>query len=83
MLVVLLLLLLLLLLVSWRGLPGGTVVKNPPANGGDTKNMSSIPGLGRSPREVNCNPLQFSYLENPMDRGAWQVTVHGITKNQT
>ena len=64
------------------GLPGGSVVKNLPANGGDPRNMSSIPGLGRSPREVNGNPLQYYCLENPMDGGAWQVTVHGITKNQ-
>ena len=57
MLVVLLLLLLLLLLVSWRGLPGGTVVKNPPANGGDARDTGSIPGLGRSPGVGNDNPL--------------------------
>ena len=49
------------------------MVKNPPANPGD---MGSIPGSGRSPGEGNSNPLQYSYLENPMDRGAWQVTVH-------
>ena len=49
-------------------------------NAGDT---GSIPGLGRSLRERNGNPLQYSYLENPMDRGAWQVTVYGVTKNQT
>ena len=48
---------------------GGLVVKNPPANAG---NMSSIPGSGRSPGEGNGNPLQYSCLENPMDRGAWQ-----------
>ena len=47
----------------------GLVVKNPPANAG---NMSSIPGSGRSPGEGNGNPLQYSCLENPMDRGAWQ-----------
>ena len=51
------------------GLPGGSVIKNPPVNAGDT---SSIPGLARSPREGNGNPLQYSYLGNPMDRGAWK-----------
>ena len=50
------------------GLPGGSVVKNLPANEGDPRNMSSIPGLGRSPREVNGNPLQYSCLENPNER---------------
>ena len=45
--------------------------------------LGSIPGLGRSPGEVNANPLQYSCLENPMDRGAWQATVLGITKSQT
>ena len=53
------------------GFPVGSVVKNLPANTGD---MGSIPGLGRSPGEVNGNPLQHSYLGNPMDRGAWQDT---------
>ena len=51
------------------------MVKNLPANGGD---VGSIPGLGRSPGEGNGNPLQYSYLKNPMDRGAWQATVHGF-----
>ena len=51
--------------------------KNLPANAGDT---DSIPGSGRSPGEANGNPLQYSCLENPMDRGAWQATVHGIAK---
>ena len=53
------------------GVPGGSVVKNPPANAGD---MGLIPGSGRSPGGENGNPLQYSYLENPMDRGAWQAT---------
>ena len=56
------------------------MVKNPPAN---TRDMGSSPGLGRSPREGNGNPLQDSCLENPMDRGAWWAIVHGVTKNQT
>ena len=54
--------------------------KNPPASVGDS---GPIPGLGRSPGEGNGNPLQYSYSENFMDRGAWQVTVHGIAKRQT
>ena len=56
------------------------MVKNPPANAGD---MGSIPGSGRSPGEGNGNPLQYSCLGNPMDRGAWWATVHGVTKSQT
>jgi len=61
--------------------PGGTVVKNFPANAGDTEDMGSISGLGRSSRGGNDNPFQYSYLENAMDRGAWWVTVHGVTKS--
>ena len=53
------------------------MVKNSPANAGDA---SSILGLGRSPGEGNGNPLQYSCLGNPMDRGAWWATVHGVTK---
>ena len=60
------------------GLPGGSTVKNPPANSGD---MSSIPGLGRSPGEGTGNRLQYCCLGNPMDRGAWQATVHGVTES--
>ena len=56
------------------------VVKNPPANARD---VGSIPGSERSPGERNGNPLQYSWLENPMDREAWQVTVHGVAKSQT
>ena len=54
-----------------KGFPGGTVVKNLPANTGDAKNVGSIPGSGRSPGVGNGNPLQFSHLENSMDRGLW------------
>ena len=61
-----------------RSFPGGSVVKNLPAKAGD---LSSIPGLGRSLGEGHGNSLQYSCLENSMDRGAWQATVHGITKN--
>ena len=56
------------------------VVKNLPAN---TQDVSSIPGLGRSPEEEHGNPLQYHCLENPMDRGAWQATVHRVTQSQT
>ena len=59
------------------------VIKNPPANAGDVRDPGSIPGSGISPGEGNGNPLQYSCLENPTDRGAWQATVHRIAKNQT
>ena len=62
------------------GFPGGSVVKNPPASAGDTKDVGSIPGSGRSPEKGNSSPLQYSCLGNPIDRGAWQATVHGVTK---
>ena len=55
------------------------MVKNPPAKAGD---MGSIPGSGRSPGERNGNPLQYSCLGNPRDRGTWHATVHGIAKSQ-
>ena len=64
-------------------MPGGSVVKNPPANVGDT---GLIPGWGRSAGGGNGNPLQYSCLENPMDSRAWRVTVHGsqrITQQST
>ena len=62
------------------------VVKNQPANAGDLRDRGSIvgiPGSGRSPGGGNGNPLQYSCLENPMDRGAWWATVRGVTKSQT
>ena len=55
-------------------------MKNPLANAGDIRDKGFIPGSGRSPGAGNGNPLQYSYLGNPMDRGAWQATVHGTTK---
>ena len=58
-------------------------VKNLPANVGDRTDAGSIPGLGRSPGEGNGNPLQYSCLENPMDRGAWWATVHRVEQSQT
>ena len=61
------------------GFPGGSVVKNLPAKAGD---VSSIPGLGRSPGEGNGNPLQYSCLKNPMDTGAWWAAVHGVAKSR-
>ena len=68
---------------TYLGFPGGTVVKNPPANAGDARDVGSIPGSGRSPGVGNGNPLQYSCLENSMDRGAWQATVHVVAKNWT
>ena len=94
------------------GLPSGSMVKNLPANAGDTSSIPGsrrcpeegnrlphssvskesacnagdlglIPQLGRPPGEGNGNPLQYSCLENPMDRGAWRATVHGVTKSWT
>ena len=58
------------------------MVKNPPANAGDIKDVGSIPGSGRSPGGGYGNPLQYSCLENPMDRGAWRTAVHRAAKNQ-
>ena len=59
-------------------LPGGSAVKNPPANGGD---KSLTPGSGRCPGEGNGSPLQYSCLKNPMDRGAWWAVTHGVAKS--
>ena len=58
------------------------MVKNLSTNVGDLRDTGSIPGLGRSPGEGNGDPLQYSCLENHMDRGAWQATVHRVTKSQ-
>ena len=59
------------------------VVKNPPANAEDLRDVGSIPGSGRSPGGVHGKPLQYSCLENPMDRRAWQATVHRLAKSWT
>ena len=59
------------------------VVKNLYANTGDKRDASSIPGLGRYPGVGHGNPLQYSDLENPMDREAWWATAHGVKKSQT
>ena len=60
--------------------PGGPVVKKLPANAGYVRDVGSIPGLGRSPGGGHGNLLQYSCLENPMNRGAWQATVHGVAR---
>ena len=60
--------------------PGGLDDKESARNAGD---LGSVPGLGRSPREGNSYPLQYSDLENPTDRGAWRATVHGVAKSRT
>ena len=62
------------------GFPCDSAVKNPPAN---TEDMGSIPGFRRSPEKGHSNPFQYSCLENPMDRGAWQATVHRIAELDT
>ena len=62
---------------------GDAVVKNLPDSAGDTRNGGLILREGKFPGVGNRNPLQYSCLENPMDRGAWQTAVHGVTKNQT
>ena len=70
----------LLHLYSHPGFPSGSVVKNLACNAGD---LALIPVLGRSPGGGHGSPLQYSFLENPMDRGAWWATVHGVTKSRT
>ena len=57
------------------------MVKNPPANAGDLRDLDSIPELGRCPGEGHGNPLQYSCLENPMDRGGWQATVYRVAES--
>ena len=57
--------------------------KNLPANAGSPGDVDSIPGSRKSPGEGNSNPLQYSYLGNPMDRGAWKATVHGVAESNT
>ena len=66
-----------------KGLPGGSVVKNLPANAGDARDTSLIPSSGRDPGVGNSNPFRYSCLENSLDIGAWQATVYGITKSHT
>ena len=64
------------------GFPGGSVGKESACSAGDTGDMGSIPGSGRSPGGGHGNPLQYACLENLMDRGAWQATVHGVSKSR-
>ena len=71
------------LLKTKGGFPDGSVGKESVCNAGDTGDMSSIPGSGRSTGVGNGNPLQYSCLENSMDREAWWARVHGVTKSQT
>ena len=66
-----------------KSFPGNTVVKKPPANAGDARNVYSLPESGRCPGGGNGNPLQYPCLENPMERGSWQATVHGVAKSGT
>ena len=65
-----------------KGFPSDSVIKNPHANARDTGDAASISGSGRSPGGGNGNPLQYSRLENPINRGAWWATVLGVTKSQ-
>jgi len=69
--------------VNFRGFPGASGVKNPPANAGDAEDMDLIPESGRSSGGGNTNPLQYSCLKNSMKRRAWQATVYGVAKSQT
>ena len=64
-----------------RWFPRGAVVKNPPANAGGTRDLGSIPGLGRSPGKGHDDPLQHFCLENSMDKGGWWATVHGVAES--
>ena len=74
----------LLVAINSLGFLGGSVVKESSCDARDlTERAVLIPGLGRSPGEGNHNPLQYSCLENPVDRGAWWAPVHGVTKSQT
>ena len=70
-----------LYLRDMQGSPGATAVKNPPADVGEAGDAGLIPGSGRFPGGGNGNPLQCSCLENPMDRGAWRATVHGVANS--
>ena len=72
-----------LVFIKCLDFPGSAVVKNLHANAGDARDAGSVPEMGRSPGVGSDNPLQYSCLENSMDKGAWMATVHGIAKSQT
>ena len=69
--------------MTQQGFPDGASGKEPACRAGDVRDMDSTPGLGRSPGGGHGNPLQYSCLENPMDRGAWWAMAHGVAKSQT
>ena len=69
--------------MAYLSAAGGSAIKNLPAIARDTRDVGSIPGLGRSPGEGHGNTLQYSCLENSMDRGTWRATVHRIAKSRT
>ena len=69
--------------MTFGGFPGGAAVKNTPANAGGARDAGLIPGSGKSPKVGNGNLLQYSCLENFMDRGTWQATVRGVAKSWT
>ena len=69
--------------LEWAMATAIALVNNPPVSAGDVRDTSSVPRSGRSPGERHGNPLQYSFLKNPMDRGAWWTSVHRITKSQT
>ena len=75
--------LLMALMMIYQASHVAPVVKNPPTNAGDIRDVGSMPGLGRSSEEGNSNPLQYSCLENLTDRGVWQATVHRVAQRQT
>ena len=70
------------IITNSRGFLGGSMVKNPPANPGVARDVDSVPESGRSPGGGNGNPLQYSYQNNPTDRGAWWATVHRVAESQ-
>ena len=69
--------------IHYQDFSGGRVVRYPPANAGDPRDKSLIPGMGQSPEVGNSNPRQYSCLENSMERGAWWAIVQGVAKSQT